>query len=271
MEGWIKLHRSLLNHRHYKQKRTFSEYEAWIDMILLANYTDKVVDVEGNQVQVKRGSFLTSQKKLADRWQWDKRKVVSFLKDAESENEIRVLTEKRWTIISVRNYEKYQGNAVEIEIKSVPTFAPTLCTDFSPVNTGVSEVQCTDLMHRSMHTTKEYIKNNKEILSLLSDIIDYLNEKAGKKYRKTVAKTNGFIKARLKEGFSLDDFKAVIDVKVAEWKDDAKMNQYLRPETLFGNKFESYLNQAPKREETNPLPVFTLSQEEREYYERINK
>jgi uncharacterized phage protein (TIGR02220 family) len=265
MEGWFKLYRSVLEHRHYRKKRVFNEYEAWLDILLLANYTDKTIDIEGQQVLVKRGTFLTSQKKLADRWDWDKRKVVSFLKDSELHKEITVLTEKRWTVVTVLNYEKYQQKNVEIEIKSVPTFAPTLCTDFPPEIAGVDEVPCTDFMHRSMHTTKEYIKKDKDILS---EIIAYLNEVAGTRYRTSVAKTKSLVQARVKEGFTLEDFKTVIDVKCKEWKNDPKMSRYLRPETLFGTKFESYLNQVPKQER-NVIPLYQMSKEEKEHYDRL--
>jgi uncharacterized phage protein (TIGR02220 family) len=75
------------------------------------------------------------------------------------------------------------------------------------------------------------------------DIIDYLNAKANTNYRHTTKKTQQLIRARWNEGFRLDDFKTVIDKKVAEWLNDPKMCKYLRPETLFGTKFESYLNQ----------------------------
>ena len=75
------------------------------------------------------------------------------------------------------------------------------------------------------------------------EIVLYLNEKSGKNFRYSSRKTKDLIQARLNEGFSIDDFKTVIDKKCAEWKGDSKMDQYLRPETLFGTKFESYLNQ----------------------------
>lgn len=75
------------------------------------------------------------------------------------------------------------------------------------------------------------------------EIINYLNDAADKKYRPTTKKTKDCIKARWNEGFRLEDFKNVIDIKTAEWKNDPKMNKFLRPETLFGNKFEGYLNQ----------------------------
>nr|WP_301907430.1 conserved phage C-terminal domain-containing protein [uncultured Anaerostipes sp.] len=75
------------------------------------------------------------------------------------------------------------------------------------------------------------------------EIIDHLNVKAGKSFRYTTQSTVRHINARLNEGFKLDDFITVIDTKVAEWSRDKAMKKYIRPETLFGQKFESYLNQ----------------------------
>ncbi|WP_057801880.1 conserved phage C-terminal domain-containing protein [Pediococcus stilesii] len=95
-------------------------------------------------------------------------------------------------------------------------------------------------------------KDSKDILSgsdepdriPYQEIVDYLNEKAGTKYRASGAKTQRLIKARFNDGFNSDDFNKVIDLKAAEWS-GTDMAKYLRPETLFGTKFESYLNQEP--------------------------
>ncbi|AYQ15187.1 phage replisome organizer N-terminal domain-containing protein [Bacillus paralicheniformis] len=76
-------------------------------------------------------------------------------------------------------------------------------------------------------------------------IIDLLNKVAGTKYRHTTAKTRSLIKARWNEGNRFDDFKHVILVKWEEWR-GTDMDKYLRPQTLFGTKFENYLNQKPK-------------------------
>lgn len=76
-----------------------------------------------------------------------------------------------------------------------------------------------------------------------SDIVQYLNEKAGTNYKASTKKTRDLITARWSEGFTLDDFKKVIDTKTADWLDDAYWSKFLRPETLFSNKFEGYLNQ----------------------------
>lgn len=77
--------------------------------------------------------------------------------------------------------------------------------------------------------------------SMYDEIISYLNEKAGTRYKPTTAKTKTAIKARLAEGFTLDDFKTVIDNKCRDWL-GTEWEKFLRPETLFGTKFEGYLN-----------------------------
>lgn len=78
---------------------------------------------------------------------------------------------------------------------------------------------------------------------LSKKVIDYLNEKLGTKYKPSSAINKRLIDARAKEGYSIDDFKQVIDNKCATWAHDPKMSKYLRPQTLFGTKFESYLNE----------------------------
>ena len=75
--------------------------------------------------------------------------------------------------------------------------------------------------------------------------IAYLNQVANKRY-KFVDKTKRLLLARFKEGYTLEDFKQVIDIKTAEWKDSPEFSKYLRPETLFRSKFDGYLNQKPK-------------------------
>lgn len=82
-------------------------------------------------------------------------------------------------------------------------------------------------------------------------VIEYLNERSGKSYRYSGKATKRHIKARFEEGFSLEDFKRVIDWKVAEWL-GTDMEKYLRPETLFGTKFESYLQEAPAPRKPDP-------------------
>ena len=88
---------------------------------------------------------------------------------------------------------------------------------------------------------KEYISNNKNKENI-KEIIDYLNQRLGTSYKYSTLKTIKFINARLNEGFSVDDFKIVIDKKYTDWK-GTEYEIYLTPDTLFSGKFEKYLNQ----------------------------
>ena len=90
---------------------------------------------------------------------------------------------------------------------------------------------------------KEY-KESQQESDFTAAVVDYLNEKAGTHYRSGVAKTQSLIKARANEGFTEADFRTVIDKKCADWI-GTEYEQYLRPQTLFGTKFESYLNGVP--------------------------
>ena len=100
--------------------------------------------------------------------------------------------------------------------------------------------------------TEDEVKRKKEkenIKEIEHAIIEYLNLKAGTKYRASSKSTQMHVHARLEEGFTLDDFKSVIDKKCAEWI-GTDFAQYLRPVTLFGAKFESYLNAPAKTRKT---------------------
>lgn len=83
-------------------------------------------------------------------------------------------------------------------------------------------------------------EQNKEVIK---EIINYLNEKAGTKFRPNSKETVKHINARIKEGYTVQDFKYVIDVKVSQWKNDPKMSAFIRPQTLFGTKMENYVNE----------------------------
>lgn len=91
---------------------------------------------------------------------------------------------------------------------------------------------------------KTDIDNNK--LSICKEVISYLNLKAKKNFKVDTASHQKFIKARLKEGYVLEDFKKVVDIMVVKWK-GTEYEQYLQPQTLFGNKMDNYLNQPMPR------------------------
>ena len=82
----------------------------------------------------------------------------------------------------------------------------------------------------------------------IKEIVDYLNQKTQSNFKAKTEETRKSIKARLKEGYTVDDFKRVIDAKVKDWS-DSSMREYLRPQTLFRPaNFEAYLNEANRPE-----------------------
>lgn len=105
--------------------------------------------------------------------------------------------------------------------------------------------------------------------SVAEDIVSHLNSVTGSSYRSTTSKTRKLIAARLAEGFTVDDFKAVITKKAKEWQ-DTDMAQYLRPETLFGTKFEGYLNQ-PEVRNNRRSPISRAEQERQEAINVVNE
>lgn len=125
-------------------------------------------------------------------------------------------------------------------------------TDIGGMQSNVyGGMQSTDIGVCSQPATKDIsIKNTSIRHSSIEDInnvVGYLNEKANANYRASGADTQKHINARLAEGFTLDDFYTVIDKKCAEWV-GTDFEQYLRPSTLFGTKFEAYLNAPEKRQ-----------------------
>jgi phage replication O-like protein O len=95
-------------------------------------------------------------------------------------------------------------------------------------------------------TTKDNItKDSITKDNIYCRVVTYLNNKTNKNFKHTSKETQKLIKARLSAGFTEKDFFTVINNKVAKWLNDPKMSEYLRPQTLFGTKFESYLQDVP--------------------------
>lgn len=135
-------------------------------------------------------------------------------------------------------------------------------TDCSKRANGVAQNEQTNTRDYSEITTEITTDNNSRaepdsVADKTKTIVDYLNEKTDSHYKATTPKTKQLVQARLKEGFTVDDFKTVIDKKTATWLKDSKMNKYLRPLTLFGTKFEDYLNEKVKGQPDKNDPYYT--------------
>ena len=115
---------------------------------------------------------------------------------------------------------------------------------------------------------------SKNTISGINEVILYLNEKSQKQFKLSTKKTKDLILARENEGWGQSDFIKVIDNKINDWKDDPAMDKYLRPETLFSNKFEGYLNEKIIPKKIKPVNPGSINVENMDHtksiYESIN-
>ncbi|HEA4010140.1 TPA: DnaD domain-containing protein [Staphylococcus aureus] len=109
MTGWISIDRSIQNHWLFKEKRTFSKFEAWIYLLMEANHSKAKVPIGNQIVTVERGQRLTSILTLSDLFNWSRFKVKTFLDLLESDGMLEVKTTSKYTIITIVNYDFYQS------------------------------------------------------------------------------------------------------------------------------------------------------------------
>lgn len=172
MQGWIRLHRQIMEGGLWDSKEPFDHRSAWVDLLLLANYQDKRIWVDGNVVTVECGQVITSVRKLAERWRWGVNRVRKYLKTLESENMVHKTSTTKYTLINIVNYQKYQGFA---DLEETPTDTPT------DTQTGTEQI------HRQItnNNIKKYNKEKKSIcgeyhhVRLTDSEIDKLNKDYG--------------------------------------------------------------------------------------------
>lgn len=107
--GWISLNRGIQGCYLWKEK-PFSRGQAWVDLILMANHKDAKVILGNELLEVERGSFITSEVKLMDKWGWGKGKLRAFLKILEEDNMIVKKSDRKKTTITIVKYSVYQDS-----------------------------------------------------------------------------------------------------------------------------------------------------------------
>lgn len=229
-KGWIKVYRKIQDSFIWTDA---NQLKLWLLILMKANHEDNRFLFNGQEVHVSSGQLVTGSVALASAFNEgvtrDKRvtsrTVWRWVKKFEKEQMLSIKSTTKYSVITVIKWDEYQSSDKHV---SSGCQAP--------------------VKHLSTNKNDKNVKKNSEAEKIpFAEIIEYLNQKTGKRF-KNVAGNQKYIKARWHEGNRLDDFKHVIDVKVAEWlgTDWAK---YLRPVTLFGNKFDEYLNQGVKPKE----------------------
>lgn len=108
-QGWVKLHRKIQDHWLYQEERQFSRYEAWLDLIMMANHKDNKTLIDGSLKTVKKGQLITSIRKLCDKWNWSNTKVKNFLNLLQDDEMIDVKSDTKKTVITIVNYTTYHN------------------------------------------------------------------------------------------------------------------------------------------------------------------
>lgn len=108
MSGWISIYRQIQDHWIWRSKEPFDKRSAWIDLLLLVNHKDEEIEFDSGTIKVERGQRITSLEKLANRWKWSRHKVSDFLNRLEQEHMLTQVRDKKKTLISIENYDKYQ-------------------------------------------------------------------------------------------------------------------------------------------------------------------
>lgn len=243
--NFIKIDRKMLKWEWYKNEHTKNVF---FHCLLKAYWKD--TKIEGKTIL--RGSFVSSIGNIAEELALTPMEVRTALKHLKSTNELTSKGTNRNTVFTVTNYDLYQSK----EQAEQQTDNKQITNEQQTDNEQITSKEQT--INKPLTTNEEYkedknIKNEEEReesknkkkdthLSERKQIIEYLNQKLGTRYRHGSDINKKYINARLNEGYTVDDFCEVIDKKCDEWQ-GTEREKYLRPETLFGNKFESYLNQ----------------------------
>ena len=183
MEGWISLHRKILENPILNRSRVYSNFEAWIWLLLKANHKDNKFMLGSELVKVKKGSMITSQKKLCRQFRWGSTKLRNFLKVLQKDKMILLKTNTQATHISICNYESYQDS--QISNKTQTTHAQHTHNTRTKTNNNVNN----DNNLNNIITNKEYL--DKYGYDMLKAFVDYWTEKKpnGRKEKWDMEKT----------------------------------------------------------------------------------
>ena len=250
-------------------------WSVWSYLMFNVNYFDTQIVLRNEVLTVHKDQIFTTRRKISEAIGVSETKVDKALKLFEKVGYIKMKSDRQGRLISLTFEELQtkphttppQENVNYCTDTVQPTDNQECCNSddaesHSNAEFGGFETETKPKQNQNKAETKpkksrnaytkeinkEINKENKDILSsnldTVKSVVDYLNEKCGTKYKNSSAETQRLIVARLNQGFSLEDFKQVIDNKVADWGNDSQMSKFLRPQTLFSNKFESYLNQS---------------------------
>ena len=245
MNGFIVIDRKMLEWKFAQHPYAVA---LWTHILLKANWRDGWF----MGTAIPRGSFATSLPNLASETGMDVSTVRKWLKRFEENKQIEQKVTNRFRVIKVLNYSAYQD---------IPEEG---CSSQDDSQRSSQRNSQSSSQHPPNLTKKQENKEtNNTYTAEAKLVIDYFNRKTGKALKYTEGNMR-HIRQRMREGFKLSDFEKVIDRKYREWHGSPKMQKFLRPETLFGSKFDSYLNEDDASDGSTGVRIDTP-----EWYKRV--
>lgn len=255
--GWIKLHRNIMGSDIFNDLQL---YRLWTLCLMKATHKEKEILIGRQTVHLQPGQFITGREAVHELYNnglkpKDKVKgkstVYRWLEALEMNGCLNIKKTTKYSVVTVTNWQEYQQS--EHQFEQQMNNKRTTSEHKQEVKNIKNTNSAAEATHAAAPNSPTEDATKAEHIPY-KQIIDYLNEKAQKKFKHTSGANQKLIKARWNEGYRLDDFKHVIDTKTSQWLMNDAMNQYLRPATLFSNKFDSYLNEHPKQAQATYEP-----------------
>lgn len=226
MVGWISIHRKFQENWIWKSAEPFDRRSAWLSMLFKANYEDTKAVIDNTLIDIKRGSFVTSESKLAKEWRWGRKKVRTFLDTLEND---KMLVKKRvakYTVITVENWELYQN--IESQKSNKRTGEGTNVT-IDMTNFSENEEQEKEQEKNSQETKKGTGKGTNVTVDMTKLNGNEEQEKEQKENRKrnTVKQYNNNIYLYLYNKYKVENRKNFNEYmqKTRELRNDEKWNE----------------------------------------------
>ncbi len=175
-----------------------------------------------------------SYRDYAKNWCWDRKIATAFINCVG----FRITTTKNQHSKGYLMKEK-KGHQKNHHFKKIE---PALSNIFNKLQEKITSIK-KKKNHQNRNKKKKKIIKNKKNNALFEEIINYLNKTRKSKFKATTKNTQWLINSLLNQGFTIEDFKKVIWIKCKQWEDNEEFKKYLRPQTLFSEKFESYLQE----------------------------
>ncbi|GAA3723357.1 DnaD domain-containing protein [Salinicoccus jeotgali] len=250
MTGWISLHRSIEDHWLFQEKRKFSKFEVWVDLLLMVNHKDNKVVCDNELIRVKRGQRITSIRQLGERWGWSRTKVDGFLKLLESDGMILTEKDTKKTLLTVVNYDVYQNGDIQKRHRKAS----------EKIQEGHTE--CAQVTERSTNNNDDKVNN--ELIMNNNDDKQYTS----KVYEERIGKIY-----QAYEYFGFGVVAAALNAQVDEWlkRHSPEIIIEAMKETYdAGKKHHSYINGILSRWQADGLDTIEKVKADRQRFERAN-